>query len=119
MSGSYNLNSIKSSTVKEAITNYGISRAEMASLLGISEKTFYNMMRSAKLDKNQGDRFIFINKILEEGRITFRGNSNFKDWLKSEQPTLGGFTPIDMMSTINGAQEVQAAIVRIKHGIFV
>lgn len=118
MSKSYNFDTIKSTAVKEAVTTYGINRAQMASLLGISEKTYYNMMKSATLDKNQGDRFTFISNILEEGQITFNGHSNFKGWLNSEQPTLGGITPIEMMSTINGAQEVQAAITRIKHGIF-
>jgi len=119
MGSAYNFNDIKASKVEEAAVIYGINRAQMATLLGVSEKTYYNLMKSETLDKNQGDRFTFIQNILEEGVQTFGDSSNLKDWLNTEQPTMGGQKPVVMMSTINGAQDVLAAITRIKHGIFV
>lgn len=104
--------------LQEAAAEYGLSNHEMARLLGISDKTFYNLMKADKLDLNQSDRFQFVSSILKEGRHAFMGISNFKDWLHSEQVTLGGATPVSKLSTLMGAQEVLAVITRIKHGIF-
>ncbi|MEQ9425172.1 MAG: DUF2384 domain-containing protein [Cyclobacteriaceae bacterium] len=107
------------SIVKEAAVTYGFSNSQMAELLGVSDKTYYNMMKSKTLDTNQGDRFNFINDILNEGEEAFGSRENFKDWLHSTQPTLNGHTPIKMMATLTGAQEVLATLTRIKYGIFV
>jgi len=114
----YEIPEVESTSVAEAALDYGLTKQQMAGLLGISEKTFYNMMKADTLDAQQSDRFIFINNILQEGRYTFGSTSNFRDWLHTEQPTLGGQAPIDMMASLNGAQEVLSAIVRIRHGIF-
>lgn len=109
---------IQSKEVNEAAAEYGMSRQDMASLLGISDKTYYNLMKAGKLDLNQSDRFNFIHDILEEGKHTFNGLANFKDWLHTEQSSLGGHTPLAKMATLVGAQEVLSEMIRTRHGIF-
>ncbi|MEQ9232045.1 MAG: DUF2384 domain-containing protein [Cyclobacteriaceae bacterium] len=103
--------------VSEVAIEYGMTKLEMATLLGVSEKTYYNLMKSS-LDAHQGDRFSYMHNILEEGKHTFNGLSNFKDWLHTEQSTFGGATPLQKMSSLVGAQEVLAEMTKIKHGIF-
>ncbi len=110
--------SINVSTVQEAQAIYNVSKQGMAKLLGISDKTYYNLMKVSTLDKNQSDRFTYIQNILNEGTTTFNGSDNFRDWLHTEQPTLDGVKPLDMLTSITGAHEVLVAITRIKHGIF-
>ena len=104
--------------VQEAQIEYGMSKQSMAKLLGVSDKTYYNLMKAPALDKNQSDRFTYIQNILKEGASTFNGSDNFRDWIHTEQPTLDGVKPIDMLTSITGAQEVLIAISHIKHGIF-
>lgn len=114
----YDILEIEPSVVAETAMDYGLTKQQMAALLGVSEKTFYNMMKADSLDPQQSDRFTFMKNILQEGRYTFGSASNFRDWLHTEQPTLGGLAPISMMASLNGAQEVLAALLRIRHGIF-
>ena len=109
---------INVSVVREAQTAYNLSKQGMAKLLGISEKSYYNLMKATALDKNQSDRFTYVQNILKEGSITFNGSSNFREWIHTEQPTLNGIKPIDMLSSITGAHQVLIAIHHIKHGIF-
>lgn len=114
----YRIENVNADSVSEAAANYGLSKQDMATLLGISDKTYYNMMKSQTLDNGQSDRFNFINDILSEGINTFNGLTNFKDWLHTEQSTLGGVTPLSKMSSLVGAQEILVEMTRIKHGIF-
>jgi len=111
-------NDIGIGLVLEAQAEYGMSKQSMAKVLGVSDKTFYNLMKLDTLDKNQSDRFTYIQNILKEGTSTFNGSDNFRDWMHTEQPTLGGVKPIDMMASITGAHQVLMAISSIKHGIF-
>jgi len=39
-------------------------------------------------------------------------------WLKEPVRALGGETPLEMAETEIGAQEVNALLVRIEHGVF-
>lgn len=109
---------IQSRMVSDVAVDYGLTRQQMAAMLGVSDKTFYNILKSPGLDPNQADRFTFMKNILDEGSQTFNGVENFRDWLHTSQPTLDGHKPVDMLSSLNGAQEVLAAITRIKYGIF-
>ena len=117
--GNYEIpDEINVSVVQEAQTTYNVSKQGMAKLLGISNKSYYNLMKTTTLDKNQSDRFTYIQNILQEGSVTFNGSSNFREWLHTEQPTLNGAKPIDMLASITGAHRVLVAITSIKHGIF-
>jgi putative toxin-antitoxin system antitoxin component (TIGR02293 family) len=104
--------------LNEAAVEYSLSRQQMAAMLGVSDKTFYNILKSNTLESQQADRFLFMKNILDEGRATFNGPENFRGWLHSEQSVLGSKKPVDLLASLNGAQEVLATITRIKHGIF-
>lgn len=117
MPEAYNIEDTSPLSVQEAATSYGMTKDHMAAMLGVSEKTYYNMMQKPLLDKERSDRFQFISQILESGEEAFGAKLNFSKWLKTPQPTLDGYIPIDMMSTITGANRVLQIIGRIKHGI--
>jgi len=105
------------SEVREAAIAYGIHRDDMAKLMGVSEKTYYNMMQNLKLDNDRSDRFYFMRQILASGEETFGSKDHLSKWLKTPQPTLDGYVPLEMMGTITGANKVLQILGRIKHGI--
>lgn len=117
MSKEYKIEKTDSSLVKEAAIEYEIPREDMAGLLGVSEKTYYNMMQKSYLDDEKSDRFQFIKQILASGEEAFGSKSNLSKWLKTPQSILEGYTPLSMMSTITGANRVLQLLGRIKHGI--
>ena len=113
----YKIDKVHSSEVNEVAASYGLQKVDIANLLGVSEKTLYNLMKHELLDAERSDRFNFINKILESGKEAFGSERNFTEWMKKPQPTLEGYKPIDMLSSINGATRVYQLLGRIKHGI--
>lgn len=108
---------IFTSQVREAQVSYGISRQDMAGLLGVSEKTFYNLMGLTKLDADRSDRFLFIEKIFEAGEIALASRENLKSWLNLPHSNLSGKKPIELMETLTGAEAVYAEIIRTQHNV--
>ena len=117
MNKSYQIEDQETSRVEEASVSYGIPKNDMASLMGVSEKTYYNIMQKETLDRERSDRFHFIEQILTSGEETFGSKENFSNWMKTSQPTLNHHVPLDMMSTITGANKILQVLGRIKHGI--
>jgi putative toxin-antitoxin system antitoxin component (TIGR02293 family) len=108
---------LQTNMVREFEVAYGISKHEMADLMGISEKTYYNLLLKDKLDRERSDRFLFIEKIFEEGEETFIGKQNFNSWLRQPHPSLENQKPIDLLDSLNGAQAVHAEIIRTRHNV--
>ncbi|MGK7397555.1 MAG: antitoxin Xre/MbcA/ParS toxin-binding domain-containing protein [Candidatus Cyclobacteriaceae bacterium M3_2C_046] len=108
---------VNTNMVQEFEVSYGLKKREVAFLIGVSEKTLYNIMSHNQLDKERSDRFLFIHKIFQEGEETFMTKENLHQWLNSAQVNLNRQKPIDLMDTITGAEAVFAEIVRTKHGV--
>lgn len=108
---------VDSNMVQEFEEVYHLKRREVAYILGVSEKTLYNILSKPTLDKERSDRFIYVNKIFYEGEEVFMNSENFKKWLNTPQVNLSQKKPLEMMDTINGAEAVYAEIIRTKHGV--
>lgn len=114
---SYEIEEVETSKVHEEAVAYGIPKSDMAGILGVSEKTFYNIMQKTHLDRERSDRFHFIDQVLQSGKEAFGSEENFSAWMKTSQPTLEGNKPLDMLTSITGANKVLQLLGRIKHGI--
>ncbi len=114
---SYEIKTVETSKVAEEAVAYGIPKSDMASMLGVSDKTFYNIMQKTYLDRERSDRFHFLHQVLESGKDTFGSEEGFTSWMNTPQPTLDGHKPLDMLSSITGANQVLQMLGRIKHGI--
>ncbi|SNT26237.1 putative toxin-antitoxin system antitoxin component, TIGR02293 family [Ekhidna lutea] len=113
----YKIKEAKSDEVKEAVAAYGFTKDDMAGILGVSEKTYYNMMQKPTLGQEKSDRFHFIQQIFESGEEALGSKNSLSNWLKTPQPMLDGYVPLDMMRTITGSNRVLQILGRIKHGI--
>ena len=69
------------------------------------------------MSAERSDRFHFISQIFSSGEEAFGSKANLSKWLKTSQSTLEGYTPLNMMSSITGANRVLQVLGRIKHGI--
>lgn len=108
---------LDTSVVKEFEAVYEVPKKKMASLLGVSEKTYYNLMAQAVFDRERADRFLFIERIFEEGEDTFQTKENLRSWLQLTHPNLNHKKPIDLLESLNGSQAVLAEIIRTRHNV--
>jgi hypothetical protein len=90
--------------------------AEWADLLFISERTLQRYAKTnAEFSGLHIERILQLEKLIDMGNDFFK--KNFKEWLLSSPFSLNGLTPISMLNTYEGIQEVTFLIGRIQHGI--
>jgi len=57
-------------------------------------------------------------KLVQEAIRVFGNRENAEGWLNSEVPALGGRTPISLLHTERGRNEVKRIILMIEYGEF-
>jgi len=97
--------------------SYGVTNNDMAELMSVSEKTYYNIKQKDKLSPAHADRLLTIQKIYIEGAQVFMTEESFNNWLDTPQYAFDNEKPKEMLSTISGMFEVMNQLGRIKHGI--
>lgn len=96
-----------------------VSDSLLAQLLGISEKTLSRARKAnASLDAVTSDRLFRVARIAALARKSLEGDKAALAWLKRPQPGLGGQTPVSLMTTSAGAEEVERLLLRIEYGVY-
>lgn len=93
--------------------------AELARLLGISEKTLSRCRTSgAALDPVSSDRLYRAARIAALAGEVLESRAAAISWLGRPQMGLGSRRPLDLLTTAAGASEVEKLLIRIEHGVY-
>ena len=95
-----------------------LSQAELASAVGIPERTLARRKREGKLNSEESSRLIRLARVVARGEEVFEDLEATMDWLKSTNASLGGTTPLSLLDTDIGAEGVMETLGRIEHGVF-
>ena len=95
-----------------------LSQAELASAVGIPERTLARRKREGKLNSEESSRLIRLARVVARGEEVFEDLDATMDWLKSANASLGGTTPLSLLDTDIGAEGVMDTLGRIEHGVF-
>ncbi|WP_295452620.1 antitoxin Xre-like helix-turn-helix domain-containing protein [uncultured Thiodictyon sp.] len=95
-----------------------LSQAELASAVGIPERTLARRKREGKLNSEESSRLIRLARVVARGEEVFEDLDATMDWLKSSNASLGGTTPLSLLDTDIGAEGVMDTLGRIEHGVF-
>lgn len=110
---------IPASSAEALKGSLAVSDSVLAALLGISEKTLGRARTAhARLDPVSSDRLFRVARIgalaievLEDGKRAI-------GWLKRPQIGLGGKTPLSLLGTDIGRDQVEKLLLRIEHGVY-
>ena len=69
------------------------------------------------LDVATSDRFLLVQSIFQEGVEALMGEQTFRRWLEKSHAHFNSRTPLEMMTTNNGAEAVRDERIRTKHGV--
>ena len=111
-------NGIPAAAVESLLKAMGLSQSELARSLGIPERTLARRKREGVLSSEESA------KLLRLARVVGRANQVFEDpeaalhWLKSPNSALSGATPLSLLDTDIGAENVLDTLGRIEHGVF-
>jgi len=86
--------------------------------LGIPERTLARRKREGKLNSEESSKLVRLARVIERAEEVFEEFDLAIDWLKSNNPSLAGFTPVSLLDTDIGAESVMETLGRIEHGVF-
>ena len=90
----------------------------MASVLGMSRATLHRRKNQGKIDRNESERLVRYQRLLEKADGVFGDVASAREWLTHKQPGLGGAVPLDFARTEIGAREVENLLGRIEYGVY-
>ncbi len=97
----------------------GLPATQLAAAINLPVSTLARKKKSGHLTSEQSEKLVRLARILGLAINLFEGNDRAaRRWLKAPRETLGGNTPLEMMSTEIGAREVENLINRLQDGVF-
>ncbi|HUJ31205.1 MAG TPA: antitoxin Xre-like helix-turn-helix domain-containing protein [Candidatus Acidoferrum sp.] len=97
----------------------GFPPAEIASIVGIPERTFARRKSSGRLSPDESERLLRVSTIFEKAVALFEGDvGETLAWLTQPKKALGDKVPLAYSRSELGAREVENLIGRLEHGVF-
>jgi len=100
------------------VSNLNFSMRSMTQLLNVAERTIQRKGDRELLDISTSEQILQIAEVFSRGSDVFESPVNFQNWMNSENMSLGGKKPIDLLPSRYGAQMILDVIGRIEHGIY-
>jgi putative toxin-antitoxin system antitoxin component (TIGR02293 family) len=98
---------------------YGLSREQLSDLLGISIRTLERHYKHNKpFSLVQSDRLLRYARIAARAEEVFENQKTAKNWLKRSNQALGGESPINLLDTEAGVEQVNDILTRIDYGVY-
>lgn len=90
----------------------------LSSLLSVSRTTLIKKKGDDKFDQPTSERIMLLAELLSYGREVFESKELFNRWIRKESLGLGGRSPLEMLDTLYGMEEVKKELGRIEYGVF-
>lgn len=96
----------------------GLDYDALAVVLNVTKATLHGKKGKAKFDQYISERIFLLADIYSYGYEVFGDKEKFNRWMKKPNTSLGGITPVSMIDTLYGIEEIKHLIGRIAYGIF-
>lgn len=109
---------LPSATVDALTRVTHLSQSELATAVGIPERTLARRKRAGRLTSEESSRLFRLARALARGEEVFEDLEAAVNWLKAPNAALGGTSPLSLLDTDIGAESVMDTLGRIEHGVF-
>jgi len=90
----------------------------LSCVLSISRTTLIKKKGDDKFDLPTSERIMRFAELISFGREVFENRDRFHAWLRHPVPALGGRTPLELLDTLYGIEEVKKELGRIEYGVY-
>jgi len=111
-------NGVSKNDLKNIKDLSGLDYDALSTILPVSWATLINKKGVEKFDAPTSERILLLTVTLTYGLLVFEDQDRFNTWMKSNNKSLGGKTPLELMGTLYGIQEIKKLIGRIEYGVF-
>jgi putative toxin-antitoxin system antitoxin component (TIGR02293 family) len=122
----------RSSQYKIGIVKNGISKKQLeaiksetdlnydvlSNLLSISRTTLINKKGDDRFDLSTSERIMCLAELLCYGREVFESREIFNIWIRIPSNSLGGKSPLELLDTLYGFEDVKKELGRIEYGVY-
>lgn len=116
------IDAIKEGVSKEELENLKngaeLDYDTMAKLMNVTKTTLHSKKGKAKFDQYISERIFLIADLYSYGYEVFGNRQKFNSWMKTENAALAGITPLSLVDTLYGIEEVRHLIGRIAYGVY-
>jgi putative toxin-antitoxin system antitoxin component (TIGR02293 family) len=113
---------IKEGISKEELENLkeqtGLDYDTLAKVLSVAKATLHNKKGRDKFDVSISERILLLADIYSYGYQVFEQKEGFNNWMKASNTALAGSSPLQMLDTLYGMEEVKHLIGRIEYGVY-
>lgn len=109
---------ISSSAVDSLAKSIRVTQSELATALGIPERTLARHKKEGVLNSEESAKLVRLARVVERAKEVFEDLEVALNWLKSPNAALSGATPLSLLDTEIGAESVLDTLGRIEHGVF-
>jgi putative toxin-antitoxin system antitoxin component (TIGR02293 family) len=107
------------SSLERIVKQYQFAIQDLATTIGISQRTLTRRKLERKLSKFESDRLVSVARLLSQATELFENDkTKTLRWMNSPNRGLGGRTPLQMAQTETGLREVENLIGRLENGVF-
>lgn len=97
---------------------FPLNITDWSRILNVSERTMQRYKREKKrFDSIHSERLLLIMLLFKKGLEVFKSTDYFIKWLHSENISLGGVKPLNMLDNTFGVNLIKDELVRIEHGV--
>src|SRR4030095_15989314 len=105
------------SAVDAVIEELDAPRTEVLPTLGIARRTLERRKHKGRLLPAESERVYRLAKILASGESVLGEKQRARRWLNTPNRALGNVSPLSMLETEAGADEVTNVLGRIEYGV--
>jgi len=87
-------------------------------VLGITGRTAQRRRQSGVLSAEESDRLYRLARVFEKAAEVFGSETSAASWLREPRAFFQGISPLALLGTDAGTQEVENEIGRIEYGVY-
>jgi putative toxin-antitoxin system antitoxin component (TIGR02293 family) len=90
----------------------------LSGLLSVSRTTLIKKKGDERFDQPTSERIMILAELISYGRDVFESRERFNAWIKEPSMALGNKTPLELLDTVYGIEEVKKELGRIEYGVY-
>lgn len=96
----------------------GISAQALTALIGMPVRTLYKRRHEGRFSSEESDNLLRVVRVMSKTFDVFEVRSAALYWLQAPERAFDGDTPLSLLDTEVGAQEVLRLLGQLEHGVF-
>jgi len=95
----------------------GVSAQTLAALIGVPVRTLNKRKHEGRFSSEESDNLLRVVRVVSKTFDFFDEPGAARAWLESPEMALGGDTPLSLLDTEMGAQEILRLLGQLEHGV--